>query len=247
MKPIFILILLYHYIIDVSSTALRCQSNCEGTTNITRWVGPTKPANTRQHPWIPAEFPTKFSGFCKLGCQLFFSEDPYNVTCKRSCDYSYRYEVTVQYSDYIEISRLECRDGCDIGLLVCQTGYYCTGGKMLPCPPGRFRESDMGADEVRSCIDCPIGRYRERDKGTSADTCELCPIGKYNDLTGADSINFCKRCPAGMTAEERGMGQCKCITPDSCDLTVNVNGNDTTYYSNNIDYFRETVPYIGRW
>lgn len=223
-------------------TIARCQANCVASD---RKVGPTKPQFTRPHPWKKAPFPFPFDGFCKLGCQLFFSEEPYNVTCKRACDYSYRYGITVEYSDLGEVAKLECRDGCDIALLTCQTGYYCTGGKMLACPPGRFRESQT--TNVTTCIDCPLGRYRDRDKGTSADTCALCPIGTYANVTGSTDISACLKCPAGQTAEEEGMALCKCITPYSCDLSIELEENSTQYYSNGVDFFRETVPFIGRW
>jgi hypothetical protein len=227
----------------VTGTVERCQGNCDAGSS--RLVGPTKPANTRPHPWKKAPFPYPFDGFCKLGCQLFFSEDPYNVTCKQSCDYSYRYGVTVQYSDLGEVAKLECRDGCDIGLLICQEGYYCDGGMMRTCPPGRFREGDT--DHVTECIDCPYGRYRVRDKGTSADVCTKCPKGKYNNATGSLSPDDCLRCPAGMTAEEEGMRLCKCITIESCEMYLTVDGKDYLYYKNGIDYYRETVPFVGRY
>ena len=159
-------------------------------------VGPTHPPNTRPHPWTIAPFPSTFDGFCKLGCQLFFAEQPTRATCKKSCDYSYRYKTTVQYSDMIEVkwriiterkresySRItatatiiftyllllplhflhflpyfcscyfakvgiyECFDGCDIALLTCQTGYYCTDGGMLPCPAGGCNSHVNGRSE----------------------------------------------------------------------------------------------------
>jgi selenocysteine lyase/cysteine desulfurase len=50
-----------------------CQSNCVSSDRLT---GPTKMLETRQHPWAIAAFPTKQSGFCSLGCQLFYNEVP---------------------------------------------------------------------------------------------------------------------------------------------------------------------------
>ena len=49
------------------------------------------------------------------------------------------------------------------------------------------------------------------------------------------------------------MRLCKCITETknadgSCDFLVKVDGQPTQhFYKNKVDYFRETVPYIGRF
>lgn len=110
-----------------------CQLNCVSDDRLT---GPTKMQNTRPHPFKIAPFPTKLDQFCKLGCQLFFSEKPNNVTCKDSCDFSYRYRATDGYIDVAEEAILECRDGCDIALQVCQEGFYCRDGSMISCPSG---------------------------------------------------------------------------------------------------------------
>lgn len=171
---------------------------------------------------------------------------PTNVTCKTACDYSYRYKTTVEYSDLIEVGTYECFDGCDIALLTCQTGYYCIDGAMLPCPAGTFR-GDQTDDSVSACVGCPLGRFRNRDKGTSADTCAKCPIGKYANIFGGTSVESCIRCPAGSVAEEEGMGLCKNITIRSNSLDVPLDGVTKTYYSNAVDFSRETIPFIGRW
>jgi len=45
------------------------------------------------------------------------------------------------------------------------------------------------------------------------------------------------------------MGECKCITGRSCDLTLtDANGDQRTYYEEPdiVDFFRESVPYVGR-
>jgi hypothetical protein len=228
---------------SVESTITRCQTNCDSKS--ARLVGPTKPKNTRPHPWLKAPFPFPFDGFCKLGCQLFFSEDPYNVTCKSSCDFAQRYGITIEYSDLGEIAKLECRDGCDIGLYICQAGYYCVDGYMRTCPPGRFRGDST--EHVTSCTDCPYGRYRVRDKGTTADTCTKCPKGKYVNTTGSITPDACLRCPAGMSAEEEGMALCKCITPESCDMGLTQDGLTHKYFENGVDYYRETIPFVGRF
>jgi hypothetical protein len=231
------------YLPMAGGTIERCQANCVAPD---RRVGPTRPPKTRPHPWFVAPFPNKFDGFCKLGCQLFFSEVPTNLTCRKSCDFAYRYEVTVGYSDSIEQGIYECFDGCDIALQICQKGYYCSDGAMKPCPPGTFRDNSTDA-RVQQCIGCPLGRYRAQEKGTSAETCDKCPKGKYLGFFGGTSINSCIRCPAGTVAEEEGMGACKNITIKSNEWNVTLDVRTTTYYSTGIDFYRESIPFIGRW
>lgn len=139
------IICLYYNIKNTEGSLETCQANC---VDAERLVGPTKMQYTRQHPWKMAEFPTKYTAFCNMGCQMFFSEVPNNITCKRSCDFAYRYQVTAGYSDVAEEAILECRDGCDIGLLVCQSGFFCAKGNMIECPPGTYREDVTSFSEV---------------------------------------------------------------------------------------------------
>ena len=91
-------------------------------------------SQTRDYPYDVASFPSASSAFCKLGCQMFFSEVPNNFTCKNSCEYAYRYQLTTGYSDVANEAILECKDGCDIALLVCQQGFYCTQGVLFVLP-----------------------------------------------------------------------------------------------------------------
>ena len=144
-----------------------CQANCASTDRLT---GPRRMENTLPHPWSQAVFPTENFGFCQMGCQFFFSEFPVNTTCKRLCDYIYRYQVTVGYSDLAEQAINECRDGCDIALQVCQPGFYCNHGEMHPCQAGRYRETidDLSIQSLNSatvCTECPPGRYRASERG----------------------------------------------------------------------------------
>lgn len=205
---------------------------------------------TREHPWKIAQFPTKTIGFCKLGCQLFFTEFPTNITCRRSCDFAYRYKIPVEYSDIAEEAINECRDGCDIALTVCQAGYYCNHGEMISCPAGRYREAipDLSVGSLKSALE---RSYRSREKGKSANECTLCPIGKYANILGSILVSDCLRCPAGKHAEQEGMRLCKCITKDSCALSVRNARKTSKWFSLNekdgIDYFRETIPFMGRW
>jgi hypothetical protein len=94
---------------------LLCQENCGSSDRIS---GPTRVEDTRDHPWKVEQFPTKQMQFCKLGCQLFFSEFPKNTTCKNICGYYYRYRATAGYSNIADGAKLECQDGCEIGLQV---------------------------------------------------------------------------------------------------------------------------------
>ena len=92
-------------------TIERCFENC-GSPD--RLVGPTRPANTRPHPWKVSAFPTRHQQFCQMGCQAFFTFNPQNTTCKATCDHTYRYQVTVGYNDQAEEARLECHNGCKL-------------------------------------------------------------------------------------------------------------------------------------
>lgn len=242
-----------------------CQENCADSNRLN---GPLIMPATRSHPWKQAVFPTKLQGFCKMGCQLFFAEYPKNTTCKRMCDYYYRSRETVGYSDIVENAKLECNDGCDIAVQVCQPGFYCRGGQMTPCAPGKFRGqvkslSIVDLEGALSCELCPPGRYRKSDRGKSPDDCTRCPIGKFANIPGSVLVSDCKRCPSGKNAEEAGMAECTCMTNSglggskSCDLDLTKiagsRSTDTRHYyledssGQNVDFYRETIPYIGRW
>lgn len=243
---LFLLLSLFAVYFDLTRSQLTlCQSNCQTADRLT---GSTRMPNTLDHPFATARFPSTNSGFCQLGCTIFYNEVPRNTTCKRLCGYFYRIKTTAGYSDLATEALLECQDGCDIGLQVCQAGYYCNHGEMLPCPAGTFREpvanvSIRALNEAKKCTPCPNGRYRSTIRGASADDCSLCPIGYYVNATGSTSVNDCVRAPAGQNAQNTGMRLPNCITPDSCNVTI----NDIEYFSNGVDYYRETVPYIGRW
>ena len=49
-----------------------------------------------------------------------------------------------------------------------------------------------------------------------------------------------------MVALLPGQRFCECITPQSCNMEVTVGNEKETFFKNGIDYFRETVPFIGR-
>lgn len=233
-----------------NATVELCQANCDSSD---RLVGPTRMRDTLTHPWKVAEFPSASKEFCRLGCTYFFSMSPQNYTCKNVCGYSYRYQTTSKYSDIAEEAILECQDGCDIALLICQSGFYCANGEMLPCLAGSYREptkidlSIISLSAATTCTLCPAGRYLPSSKGKSPDSCKKCPLGKYADVTGSKVVSDCKRCPAGTTAEEEGMASCKFISPQSDDLQIKIDGfTPINYYKNGVDYYRETIPYSGR-
>ena len=236
---VVLLAFLGHYVIF--SQVDICQTNCASSDRLT---GPQRMENTLPHPWSQAVFPTANFGFCQMGCQFFFSEFPVNTTCKRLCDYIYRYQVSVGYSDLAEQAINECRDGCDIALQVCQPGFYCTNGVMLPCQAGRYRStiddlSITSLNAATACVECPPGRYRASERGKDPEDCSKCPRGKFASVTGSVLVSDCVRCPAGKFAEIEGMSECKCITEDSCGME--------TYFAEDIDFYRESVPFVGRW
>lgn len=242
-----------------------CQENC-GAPN--RLIGPRHPS-TRPHPWKAAVYPSASKTFCKLGCQYWYYNAPNNVTCKASCGHEYRYKVTVGYSDLADEARRECEDGCDIALLLAQAGYYAGNGSMVPCPFGTFREAVHNistipgpfntTDEaihsssllqgVLQCVDCPYGTYRAATKGQNSLSCNKCPIGKYANRTGSTAETDCLRCPAGTTTAEEGARVCICITAASCNMPEPIEQGEATedYFKDGVDYFRETIPFIGRW
>ena len=71
----------------------------------------------------------------------------------------------------------------------------------------------------------------------------------FNYIEGAISTSQCTRCPAGKFADEQGSRTCLCITSDSCNLEFKSPAGvvEEVFYSNNIDFYRETIPFFGRW
>ena len=226
-----------------------CKANCNSTA---RLIGPTKPTDTRQHPWLIAEFPAKSPEFCKLGCQSFFTDFPSTALCKANCELFYRFDATEGYSNLAVEAKLECFDGCEIGYEVCEAGHYCTNGRLIPCPAGTYRGivaniSVSARRAVHSCLPCPYGTFRSRELGVNTDDCTKCPVGKYLDARASTSETDCVRCPAGKWSDTEGMRFCKCINNASCDDPIIVNSVTTKYFNNTVDFYRETVPFIGRW
>jgi hypothetical protein len=122
---------------------------------------------------------------------------------------------------------LVARDGCDVGLARCQPGYYCNIGKMIICPPGKWRDLSYG--HVHACYLCERvgvqgrqggtlclqvndgrvacwcqGRFRAMTGGISMESCSKCPQGKYVNTTGTVSDAKCNRCPEGKYGPEPG-------------------------------------------
>ena len=213
--------------IDLSAT-VGCQHNvnCTVADELVRPIGPNKPLATRNHPWATA--PSYNSGypiFCELGCSNYYLNWTL-IGCHQACDYYYRYEITSDFSDRAEVARFECHDGCAIGNLRCQPGFYCQQEVMQPCPAGKYRDIDY--HHVTRCDNCPHGRYRETLGGRYIDSCDKCNMGRYNKKTGSDSKFDCLRCPPGRFANEPGMTQCKCMT--SYNGTFEMNADGTVVY-----------------
>jgi len=221
------LLLFIHPIVE--ATEEQCKIDCVAGDK--RPIGPTKP-DTREYPYFKAPKINPHMEFCKAGCTYFFATSPTNVTCKARCDYTYRYNGSVSYSDWSEVARLECHDGCDIALYRCQPGYYCNNGEMIECPPGTYR--DVQYNYTNSCTPCPRGRYREIPKGRYLDSCTKCRINTYLNFTGSFNQADCLRCPDGTYTLEEGQGTCKCITKYSCQNATQ-------------EMQRDSMPFIGRW
>jgi len=262
---------------QVDGTEHECHNDCRSSQ---RPVGPTRPWISQDdlrnplnltHPYPHHIFAHEntgneysFAEFCNLGCTYFYASSGAKLEkraekstlfkCIDQCDETYRYNISVGYSDLLEIARLECRDGCQMALKRCQPGYYClqvsfddvefttlndairySGGEMIPCPPGTYR--DVSYDAVTQCIPCPAHHFREDIKGRSILGCSKCPAGTSADATGSTSIRDCVRCPAGTFSTESS--RCECITPQACEKNQLQSPADTDK--------RETVPYAGLW
>ncbi|CAN0218217.1 unnamed protein product, partial [Phaeothamnion confervicola] len=222
-----------------TATEAQCVLDCASnvTTGINanatqRMVGPTEPDFNATYPYAKAPLPLRSPRFCQVGCAHFFGPAPVNTTCKGICDVTFMHNTSVGFNDWAEKARLECRDGCDIALLRCQAGYYCTNGSMLPCPAGTYRETSYGA--VTACTPCPAGSYRAATLGREVSDCSLCPQGTFLNSTGSVTIHDCTRCPDGYYGDADGLAVCECITASSCEAMYD-------------QFQRESQPFIGRW
>ena len=81
-------------------------------------------------------------------------------------------------------------------------------------------------------------RYRKTKRNTG-ECCEEMNDGVFDVVTGSVLVSDCVRCPAGKFAEIEGMSECKCITEDSCGME--------SYFAEEIDFYRESIPFVGRW
>ena len=182
-----------------------------------------------------------YSSFCQLGCAHFYASesDPQHISqCIDVCDDEFSYDIAIGYNELIEIHRLQCHDGCKIGLKLCRPGYKCSQVNFIMehCPSGTYRH--VTSETVEQCIPCPAGRFREDIKGKSLDDCMKCPPRTYNSKEGSSSIVDCLRCPAGTFSDEPGSTFCICVTPSACQDIFPSPGDAEK---------RDTVPYIGRW
>jgi hypothetical protein len=150
----------------IGSQISLCHDNCASAMRAVQ----TANKHSRDHPYAVYPNPAKYSQYCKIGCQFYYVDVPKNTTCKRVCDYYYRHEVTTGYSDAMEQAINECKDGCSIANLVCDAGYYCSGGEMRACPTGTYRPSIVNFsiwafNSAEQCTKCPTGRYRPQKQG----------------------------------------------------------------------------------
>ena len=243
------------------ATEQQCQLDCAASnrTPTRPWDAQDPLRNllhhTRPHPYHIGDNDVhryEFPEFCKLGCTYFFvsseSETLDKSTldqCISQCDTKYSYNSkTPPYNDISEMARLECRDGCLMALKRCQSGYYClqvsfdnevgSGGDMIPCPPGTYR--DVSYDAITECVPCPPNYFREDIKGRSLLACSPCPADSQAVRIGSTTIRDCVRCKAGTFSTEASF--CQCITPQACDTDDPSPANAEK---------EDTVPYIGRW
>lgn len=209
--------------LDLSRT-IGCQdnANCTIADELVRPIGPTKPPDTRSHPWATAQFyHAGYQTFCEFGCSNYYLNWTLSG-CQAACDYYYRYYITNGYSDQAEVARYECHDGCAIGNLRCQPGFFCQNQVMNLCPAGKYRDVDYY--HVTRCDNCPHGRYRETLGGRFIDSCDKCNSGRYNKNAGSDSKFDCLQCPPGRFASQPGMTQCKCMTSYNGTFVMNADG-----------------------
>jgi hypothetical protein len=210
-------------------------------SNLHFWLGDTKAASDYTYELEPnvlvTPVPNPYSKYCERGCAQFFSESSVAAiveleTCRGKCASFYgTYNVSVGYSDPMEVAKLECQNGCFLALQRCQPGYFCTqptpfgpadangiiqlaGGQMAPCDRGEYRETSY--DAVQECLLCPPGTYRDGMRGVSPNSCTKCPVDTSSPGAGSTSISNCLRCASGTFAHEEGSALCKCITPFSC-------------------------------
>ena len=54
---------------------------------------------------IKSSYLIRYAAFCQAGCTFWYSDFPSNVTCKRKCDQTYKYDVGGGYSDLAEVAR----------------------------------------------------------------------------------------------------------------------------------------------
>ena len=136
----------------------------------------------------------------------------------------------------IDQAYYRCQQGCIYGYTICQPGYYCNQGVMLPCPLGTYRSPSTNfthallTNYASQCIECPYGTYRDTIKGKSVTDCALCPIGKYSNAIGQTSQTACLKCPAGTYSSQAGSRICECITAESCDMPVKIGNEEIHFY-----------------
>ena len=160
--------------------------------------------------------PNPYSAFCELGCSLFFSSpsdnNPFHINeCTNKCDATYKYNISVGYNDLVEAARLECRDGCQIGLMRCQPGYFCSQVELkeraaaaaAAAAVEKIEVEGEGAEEGSATntkfhggimAHCPAGTYRDAAYD-AVEECIPCPPGRFREDIKGRSLESCSKCP----------------------------------------------------
>ena len=221
--------------------------------------------------------PSPFSEFCNVGCRFFHASETEPTLlsdCLDSCNIFYFYNVSVGYSDPMEVARLECRDGCQYALQRCQAGHYCTQVRVISANTTRAdsadstkvkRDNDNDNDNNNGLIytggvmrQCPAGTYRD-DSYEAVESCIPCPRGRYRERPRGTNLDSCEECPVGTYTTSVGSSskemclRCPAGTfttePGSAECKCITPGACVAHQlpSPADAEKRDTVPYVGRW
>ena len=282
-----------------ASTVITCMEDCasENRTATRPWLAVDALGNnlslTSSYPYYQAAYdaeygdgllksghgqgPSPFTEFCNVGCRLFHAsnaEPTFLSDCLEACDSTYFYNISVGYSDPMEVARLECRDGCQYALQRCEAGHYCTQVRVMPANT-TTTSTRAGGNSTRDVHDndndndnddgltytggvmrqCPAGTYRDVSY-EAVESCTPCPRGRYRERTRGTSLDSCQKCPAGTYTPSAGSSSClRCAAgtfttePGSAECKCITPGACAAHQlpSPADAEKRDTVPFVGRW